>query len=518
MTALQRAIALDYAVSDRLSQRGLSPYLDRVVIDSRPQPRRFGEVAEWWQRDRNDAIVAAVEHAAGFRESYDGPLNFYFGYSKGHDKTSFIARLFNWLLGYSKRHLKVYAAAADADQAKLIRDAMVAERSLNPWLKPRVQVLTKAAWGRGGSLEILASDSASAQGKLPDVIVFDEITHWHRQDFFDALYSARNKRPACVAVVLTNAGFKGSWQWNLRETARQSPRWRFFESPERTQLASWMNAAAIAEDRKLLTPTEAKRLLDNIWIDPGEESGFVTLAEAEACVDAALVERAVGVGPPQTAVPTRYIAGVDYGPKRDRTALSVCHLDADGRVVVDRLDCWHRRGGEVLVAEVEDWCRRVHRDFNRPRFVIDPYQMLGTVQTLRGEGCDVAEFSPRGGTANYEMAATLRSLLVSRRIGWPATAGLPGPPHSPPYEDLRGDTFAVELANLLLRATPSGYRFDHTSGRHDDRAVAVGMAALELTKSPPPPPAKPPQPLPQPPLNLHALPHAAARGLFGVNR
>jgi hypothetical protein len=44
-----------------------------------------------------------------------------------------------------------------------------------------------------------------------------------------------------------------------------------------------------------------------------------------------------------------------------------------------------------------------------------------------------------------------------------------------------------ELANLRLKETSSGtLRFDHDSGRHDDRAVALALAATHLTERPPP--------------------------------
>lgn len=499
---LRRAILLDHAVSDRASQGGLSGYLNRVVIDSRPEPRRFGEVAEPWQWDRVNAILPAVEHVAGFRRDYSGPLNFYFGYAKGHDKTSFIARLFNWLLGYSRRRLKVYAAAADADQARLIRDAMASERLLNPWLKRRVQIMLKAAWGSGGQLEILAADAASAQGKLPDVIVLDEVTHWHSKDFFDALYSARNKRPECVTVVTTNAGIKGSWQWELREAARQSSNWLYFEQPERQQLASWMNADRIAEDRKLLTPTEADRLLDNRWIDPGEESGFCLLDEALAC------RGGVGEGSKRS----RYFAAVDYGPRRDRTALALLRRDGDGDpLALADLQCWHRPGGEVQIEEVERWIEAVHATRPQTVFVFDEYQMLSTIQKYEKQGYRIERFAPRGGAANYELAANLRSLIASRRIRWGEFTGPTLPHTTSPLP--AADSFESELSQLLLRVTPSGYRFDHRSGKHDDRAVAVGMAALFAVSAPPLAEFAPPTPIPQPHFDFKSPPR---RTFFGV--
>lgn len=40
-----------------------------------------------------------------------------------------------------------------------------------------------------------------------------------------------------------------------------------------------------------------------------------------------------------------------------------------------------------------------------------------------------------------------------------------------------------ELQRLIIKHTSYGYRFDHTAAFHDDRAVAVGMGALELVRN-----------------------------------
>jgi len=286
---LELKLRLDHEAADRAARATFPGYLKAVVADSRPDPRKFGKIAEPWQWSRAASLGPAIESICRVphRPRYDGPPNFWFGYSKGHDKTGFIARTFNYVLGYARRPLTLYACAEDRDQAKLIRDAMKRELDLNPWLAARVQVNNYEAFGvdNGSKLEILASDSDSAQGKTPDIMVFDEITHWSDEEFFDAMYSARNKRPGSIVVVLTNAGIKNTWQWELRNQAAASPRWKFFEQPERVMLASWMDAKAIAEDRKLLIPSEAARLLDNRWIDPGEANGYLLLADCEACHD-----------------------------------------------------------------------------------------------------------------------------------------------------------------------------------------------------------------------------------------
>ncbi len=513
---LRRAIQIDHAISDKIASKSYLGYLDRVVIDSRPNAKRFGEVARPFQWERAKVLAPAIEYVAGIRDQYDGPLNMFWTLPKGSDKSSGLARLCNWALAYSKKRLKIYVAASDTDQARIIRDLQQAELELNPWLKRRVNLLYKAGWGPGGSVEFLASDAASAQGLAPDILLIDEVCHWHKRDLFDALFSARNKRPACLTAICTNAGYRSHFSWDIREQARQSKRWYFYESPPSGHVASWMDAAAIAEDRKLLDKNEAARLLDNRWIDASENNGYLSREEVDRCVDVDLHERLNG--PHHMS----WYAGLDYGPKKDRTALCVLHREADGKIIVDRLDTFHRPGGTVLVSEVEAWAEYVKKHFGNVRFICDKYELEGMIQKFEAKGWQIERFQPRSGAGNHSMAVNFRSLVLNGRISWPSGIGdvsLPRLPSDPQFRvaSMSGDTFESELAALLIRPASSGYRFDHSSGRHDDRACSIGMAALAAVSDPIPPALEAPTVVPTQPRDLKSLPFAAQRGLFGVS-
>src|SRR5262249_48312502 len=64
----------------------------------------------------------------------------------------------------------------------------------------------------------------------------------------------------------------------------------------------------------------------------------------------------------------------------------------------------------------------------------------------------------------------LKNLVVNRKIRWSPRAG-----H---LEGARDDTLAKELARLVVEETRYGYRFDHESSGHDDRAAAIGMGLM----------------------------------------
>lgn len=139
-----------------------------------------------------------------------------------------------------------------------------------------------------------------------------------------------------------------------------------------------MTVEATNAVRKYLLPATARRVIDNEWIDPAEESGLFLPADIQGVVEesnkAGLVYRTKG------EIGQRYMAAIDYGPRRDRTALTIMHLDEQRRVVIDKLDVWQGSPeSPVRIDRVEAWMDDAIEHFNRPMFVIDPYQMESTI-------------------------------------------------------------------------------------------------------------------------------------------
>jgi hypothetical protein len=470
-------------VSRLASARSLRAFLDCVVVDSAPRPRRWGELRDGWQQELVDALVPAFEAVAGARAEYTGPTSFWLTLPRGHDKTSLIGRLVLWLLRFSRRRLSIYCAAKDEDQAALLLQLASHEAALNPWLD-RLALRKFSAEGPGGELTVLSSDAGSSSGLLADVVIVDELTWWKKPELWGVLWSGREKRAGSIFVVLTNAGEKGSWQHeHLSKAQNDAQGWYVYEAPG--MVASWMDRAAVERMRKLLPPALARRVLDNKWVDPGE-LGYVSSDEVAACaalgVSRGLVRRLRG----QNGI--RYVASIDYGPKRDRTALAVEHTAPDGVVEVDRLDVFQGSPtAPVRIATVEEWIEEVNRDFFYPLLVFDPYQMEQLAQAYEGRQ-EVVRHESRGGKGNYAMAEALRDLVANTRIAWYPGAGTI-------YREEGPDTLADEFAGLVVKVMPYGYRFDHTAGRHDDRVVALGQGVLALAQMDPSAPGVAPEPL-----------------------
>lgn len=233
------------------------------MIDSRPKPRRFGEVAEQWQWDNLAKIIPAIEHLAGIREGYKGPKGFWFTLPRGSDKTSSIARICNWCLAFASRYMRIGVAAADGQQAGLMRNAMLTEQRLNPWLGV-INIQARFASGPGGELVIHSSDAGSIYGLNDDVYICDELAKWESEALWTAIYSGVIKRSDCVCIVITNAGYEGTWQHRLYSTVRADPGWVVIEASG--IVAGWVDPERIAQVRKTLPAIEATRLFDNVWV------------------------------------------------------------------------------------------------------------------------------------------------------------------------------------------------------------------------------------------------------------
>ncbi|MAG94249.1 MAG: terminase [Planctomycetaceae bacterium] len=419
---------------------------------------------EDWQRTDFAALDAAWLALAGhdvvplFQRAYiERP--------RGHSKTSDMAMQIAWILMFSRRPVRGLAAAADRDQALLIRTAVREIVRLNPVLCEDLEFRQHAILNKrtGSMLDVITSDVRSSWGALPDLVICDELCHWEHPELWYSLISSAAKRPHCVVVVLTNAGIGRSWQWVVRETARQHANWYF--STFQGVRASWIPQKWLDEQKLLLPGPVYDRLWENIWQHSDGE--FVTLAEAEACREPQLTIQEWGRSD------RRYIAAVDYAEKHDYTVGVVLHREGP-RLVVDRMDvAVPAPGSPVRVVWVDDWMRRTAARFRSVTFVIDEYQLLGTIQRYE-QAYDVRRFEFLGGRGNHALALALRNLIVHRGVAWYPDCGAIDAAHG-------RDDLETELASLILKQSQSGHcRIDHRPDQihHDDRAFALGAACL----------------------------------------
>lgn len=489
------------ALEQRLKQRRASrllmtlstPRCFRRYLKLSNHPTRYlrAEIQPW-QADDLEALDAAWLKLAGVASRPMCPIRrAYIERPRGHSKTSDMAIQIAWILLAARTPVTGVAAAADREQAALLLKAIQHLRQVNPTLCGDLVFIEGAIRNSrtGSRLDLISSDVGSSYGILPDFVICDELSHWSGPELWYSLLSSAAKKPHCVLAVLTNAGVGRNWAWEVRENAKRSKDWYFssLDGPH----APWISSQSLDEQRAMLPPAVFERLWMNRWQHSDGE--FVSLAEAEACIDPQLSKMDQG------AHGIEYIAAIDYAEKHDFTAAIICHHDGS-RIVVDRLDVVRPSPrNPTPVAWVEHWIERTVERFPYVRFVLDEYQLLSTYQRFETR-ISLKRFEFQGGQGNHALAMNLRQLILQRKVAWypgcgcyPINAESLWSESSPSAFDLAlttgvsRDDLTAELSSLLLRQSHSGrVRIDHQSDgiHHDDRAFVLGAACLELINRP----------------------------------
>ncbi len=350
--------------------------------------------------------------------------------------------------------------AVDADQAGLVHDALAGLVARTPELAGAVKVEVRrvTALDTGATLEVLASDAASAFGLRPWLFVADELSAWpttpgHRR-LWSAVVSSLPKVAGSRLVVCTTAGSPSHWSHDVWLRAFDSDHWR---ASAVAGPCPWWSPADVEAARADLIDFEYRRLVLNEWAE-GEDQ----LTSAE---DVAAAVAHSGPLAPRRGV--SYVLTLDVGLKRDRTALVVAHAErseSGPRVVVDRVHRWE--GSQlrpVSLADVEASALELSRAYNRAPLVFDVHQAAHLAQNLRAKGVRTEEFVFSVANVSH-LARTLYTLLRDHRLAIPDD------------DDLRRELAAVRL----VETSPGMFRVDHDRGAHDDQAIAVGMAAAWL--------------------------------------
>jgi hypothetical protein len=461
-------------------------FRNSLNIDAASGVACLGDVMEKWQREDFEAMDPCLRFLAGYSDEEPAIRRFWRQRSRGHSKTSDIAAQVTYLLWAGKNGLDGMAAAEDKDQAKLLRNQMHKLAKHNPWLAKTLDYNNYVVKNKetGATLTIMSRDTNSSWGLTPDFVIADEFTHWSQQEFWSSVFSSFAKKPTCMLIVGCNAGAGRDWKWKMKEMARQSPLWHYSAPPG--IVASWFTKETIDEQKAGLPPTVYSRLWLNEWQETGGE--FVSMPEAEACRDDTLKyrHRTENDG-------WKYVAVLDYAPKKDNTVGVVMHLMGN-KIIIDRMDVIKPTPDKPTpVKWVETWMENIQHlfggQYGQVHFVLDAYQLMGVTEDYLEKGYSVELFDFASGKGNWELSTTLRQLIVHKRLAWYPGCGEPtgGAPSkvlnlAPDRDDLE-----VELASLVVELYSNGrrWRFNHLQDEyhHDDRAFAIGAGCHYIIKN-----------------------------------
>lgn len=401
----------------------------------------WGQVAEPWQLEDFAALDALNDDGTHtYRHAYlERP--------RGHAKTfdlgsEAVAEL---ILGRPRQ--KLYVAATDTDQARLLFDDVAEKLERHSLLRRLVKIKkdTIVVPETKSQLKVLSADAPSAYGLRPDWIAVDELAEWTRRGLWDSLWSATGKRPQTRMFVISSAGWdKTSIAWEVRNNAEQEADW-YLKS--RGQCASWISAAWLRQQERTLPRHVFARLHLNQWVEG--VGAWLTADEVDSVF-----------GDFEQPTSGTAVVSLDLGISNDRTAVAAARLVGD-TVVVTELRTWQGTPGKkVDLDAVQSEVARLCATYRAP-LIYDPYQAVLLAQQLKKAGIDVVEFAFTA-TNRRAMFGALLELVRMKRI------------RARPDDELRRELLGLELNDR------SGGRVDHRKSQHDDMVVAVALAAQHL--------------------------------------
>ena len=216
----------------------------------------------------------------------EGPAPFnYIVRGRGWSKTTDVAGIaLAWLLSGPDR-ARYFAAAADADQARLLLDALDGFARRTPTIGARLRIESRrvTAIESGATIEVVPADAASSWGIQPDGVILDELGWWGDTPaprmLLDSLLSSAAKRERCRVVVITTPSTPSHFAHRLREHAAADPLWRLSET---AGPPPWIAPDRVAEQRRRLSGPMFARLFEGRWVE-GTDS-LTSLADVRGCV------------------------------------------------------------------------------------------------------------------------------------------------------------------------------------------------------------------------------------------
>ena len=391
------------------------------------------------------------------------------GMAKKNGKSELAAMVAVWHVYCDEREAEVYVCANDLEQSASVTFKRIARAiRKNPRLAHEASVgkyeITIPA--TDSVIRAVSRDVPGSAGNVASLTIFDELWGFKDRLLYDEM-TQNPVRAEPLTLVVTYAGYdRESLLHDLYEQGQRGddPHYYFkWYSGDEANPASWVTEQYLAQQRRRLPPQVYRRLHRNEWSSP--DAPFLEEWMIRRCT--------TGVESDDRKPGGEYALTCDLGLTKDRAAAAVLHRDyRRGVVVLDRLRVWEgspQRPVQIahVAGTLEAWYVRY-----RPReVVVDPWELRAFVQEHRQWRIVEFRFS---GHAMFEMASLLYSLIANAQLVLYPQAGLftgrDGMPH-----DLQH-----ELANLVLVETPSGFKFDHRVGRHNDMSISVGMGCWSL--------------------------------------
>lgn len=411
---------------------------EQMVLDN---AKKYGDCFEQWQEDKVFKPIETNKYI-------------YLEFGRGHNKTGALAwyALQKLFLGTVEQN--IICCASDIEQAGIILDSVKGFLKRNRFIGRGIKIRKNEIINpkKHSKIKIISSDTASSWGLKPSVVICDELSQWNDKELFFSLFSATGKIADCQLAIISNAGFRKNWTWDIREQARKSPDWHFFSAEG--VIAKWISKKWIDTQREILPPPIFQRYILNKWVLDG--GSFITLKEYENCVgDIPLITN------------ESCYMGIDLGLKRDRTCISVVTRNNFGKVILIHKEIFTGSKEEPVQLEiVENTIRNLYTKFYIKKIYIDPWQAMSSIQRLEKEGLPIEEY--KFSIPNIQkLSQELFNLFHNAKIIVP-----------------KDEFLQNEILGMDIVLKSYGWRIDHETRGFSDQVISLGMACLACAMDP----------------------------------
>lgn len=458
IAAAQRTI--DAAFLTR-SKQDFWAFLNCLVIPSQDKGiALFRDVIADFQQERFAQIVPSLNQLVWKRKP---PCKrYWWEATKGAAKDADLAIIILWVLIAARHPLSIQVGAGDEEQASIVKERAKHLLAHNPWLSQDVEIQhSQIVCKRTKSQCVIESaDARTIHGGTPDLLILNEL-HVTERDFADALFNNAHKVTNGLAVIATNSGHLGTWQYEWRDIALESAHW---ETHIYSQPSPWTSEESLQDAKRMNTEKMYKRLWHGVWTT--EEGESLPLEDIEW-----MMTQHGGPLIGYDAQWAPYIAALDFGLKHDHAAFIVMGMDPVRRKYrIAHCRSWKPRDfpdGKVSPNQVQNECWELCKRFQILGVAYDPWQFASSAEWLasqwdQAQGYHVTTYEyPQNPKNLSAMATALLNCLREKEI------------EGYPDKELKHD-----LLKLAIEERIGGYKLTAVSDAltgHADRAMALAL-------------------------------------------
>lgn len=343
-----------------------------------------------------------------------GKSRFWIERTKKAGKDSDLAVILLWLISFPHRPFYAQVGAANKEQASIVKKRMTHLLHWNAWLNKHVEIVqwevrSKKKLANGSpmaTLDIMSTEISGSHGGTPDLLVINELSHMNKWEFAENLMDNVDGTANAMAIIATNAGFKGTKAEVWRDNAEKSDQWSMHVW---ARPAPWHDKKAVEDARERNSPSRFKRLWYGKWVSGKGDALDDNDISRCFCLDGP------SEGPEKGWM---YVGGLDLGVSHDHSGFVILGINVEEQKLKTAWwKAWRpSKGKDVDLINIEETCVRMAKQFKLSYLFYDPHQAKLMGQRLRRQSVPAKEMSFQKPGNLVIMASSLLQVIETGRL------------------------------------------------------------------------------------------------------